>query len=126
MLEFQPELEETMKARYKDALTPIYDFHKVLAGEQRPEELQKHVFDFYDGVRLIITHESKGYRILTHIVFSLNTPMEFECIGQFAGFVLEHLNSIRQDWIVGEVQMMSDGNVAHLIVDEFAAKAHLN
>ena len=126
MLDFQPELEETMKARYKDALTPIYDVYKIPKGNQNPENLRKHVFDFYDGVRLVVTQERRGFVILSCFVFSLNERMEFECVGQFMAFVIEHINSIKPHILQGNVEMIANGKAAVLVVNEYAAKAHLN
>lgn len=127
MLEFQPEIEETMKARYADALNPIYDIVLIQQGKQeRPGLMRKHIFDFFDGVRLIVSRERESFMTMTHYSVSVQTPTEFECVGQFIEYVIMHINLIKPQPLKGILDAFSDGNVLHILVCEEAANARLN
>ena len=56
-LPFEPEIEEMMKARFNDALSPVYILKGVEQGGERPGQSRKHVFDYFDGTRLIISRD---------------------------------------------------------------------
>lgn len=60
MLPVQPETIAQAKARLQQALIPVYDGLEYLTGtatKPRPGVLRKHVFDFHDGMRLIISRD---------------------------------------------------------------------
>lgn len=127
MLDFQPELEETMKARFPAALNPIYDIDAIESGEQEePSFTRKHVFDFFSGVRLIVTRESEGFITLVHYSMSQQTPTEFECMGQFLEYVIMHINLIKPSPLKGAMDAFAEDGVFHLLVCEEAANARLN
>jgi hypothetical protein len=56
MMRFQPESFLQNRQRFPDALKPVYKLHLVQAGlDPVPGTLRKHVFDFLNGVRLILS-----------------------------------------------------------------------
>jgi hypothetical protein len=58
MLEFEPEPMAKLKERYPLAIKDIYDVLAVhFNNMQRPGEKREHVFDFQDGMRLIVSKD---------------------------------------------------------------------
>lgn len=57
MLGFEPESVEAARARLPQALAPIYDPLDLRSGELRPGEQRRHVFDFEEGIRLIVSRD---------------------------------------------------------------------
>lgn len=58
MLPAAPESMEVAKARYPEAIREVYDFTddpNAVMGD--PGSKRKHIFDFEDGLRLIVTRE---------------------------------------------------------------------
>lgn len=66
MLGFMPEDLLAMQGRYPAAIAEVFDSEAFLAeGQIGPGELRRNVFDFADGVRLIISrNEEAGRRYL--------------------------------------------------------------
>jgi hypothetical protein len=52
-----PESLASLQARYPAALEPIYDATAIMAGAIRPGEIAANIFDFSDGLRLIISRD---------------------------------------------------------------------
>lgn len=126
MKDFQPELDVTMKARYADALNPIFNSIDLIEGtEKRPDMLRKHIFDFYDGIRIII-FRVQDLVVFTHYCVVVNEPMEFECVGQFIEFIIMHINTIKPEPIDGIVDAYPDGRRFHIVVSKEIANTHLN
>lgn len=81
-LQFEPEPLDKLKARFTEALTPDYD---QTAGTF-PGLLRKHVFDFENGVRMIVSHDvADGHRAL-HFSFGLNPVAEAMAGDAFCNF----------------------------------------
>lgn len=58
MLPRKPETLERAKARFPDALETIWDVEAIrFSGAKRPGEDRRCVFDFHDGLRLIVSRE---------------------------------------------------------------------
>lgn len=58
MLDFIPQSTEELKKRFPEALKAAYDAKKVAAQKlERPGEKREHVFDFEDGVRIVISRD---------------------------------------------------------------------
>lgn len=72
MLPFEPEMESMMKARFVEAVTPIYDAKQAARSGNTPGKLRKHVFDFYDGMRMIVSRESSGGDLYLHASVSFH------------------------------------------------------
>lgn len=57
-LDYDAEPFAELRARYAAALEPVYDPVKLIEGNYiRPGEQRRHVFDFTDGLRLIISRD---------------------------------------------------------------------
>lgn len=71
---FVPESLEAMKARFPEAIEHPYDVDEIaLRVELRPGMDRKHVFDFEDGIRLIISRDyERGRKPLLHFSGSVD------------------------------------------------------
>ncbi len=75
MLPFEPETEEQISARFKDAVTPEYDVEYVFKHpDKTPTKLRKHVFDFQDGIRMGVSIDFYGGLRFMHFSFSVHPP----------------------------------------------------
>lgn len=54
-LDYKPESIDALRARYHRALARVYPLRFLFDGEDRPGLLRDHIFDFDDGVRLIVS-----------------------------------------------------------------------
>ena len=127
MLDYEPEIEESLKARYADALKPIYNIKDLVEGTvEFPGLVRKHVFDFFDGLRIIVFREHKDFFVVTHYAAGACVPMEFECIGHFAEFVMEHITLLRASPVDKIIAAFPDEELFHVIVNDEAAKAMWN
>jgi hypothetical protein len=58
---WNPEAVDTLRARYAAALVNLYDHRAIAAGRQpRPGNHPRQVFDFQDGLRLIISRDRQA------------------------------------------------------------------
>ena len=95
MLPFEPEPGFQLEQRYKDAVEKIYPLAEM-DGPDRPSLNRKHVFDFQDGLRLIISREKyDNGEIVLHWSASVDEKHlkedEFADLSQFMKFVMEHM-----------------------------------
>lgn len=80
-LPFEPETIEQAKARLGAALDPVYHQQDVLDG--RPAQDRKHVFDFEDGMRLIVSRdELNGVEASTHVSASFEVEGAWKASGE--------------------------------------------
>ena len=71
MIPFEPEGMRLMKARFAEAVRKVYELDAVEAGlEQRPGVERKHVFDFEDGMRLIVSRDRLEGEVSLHVSVS--------------------------------------------------------
>jgi len=72
-IQFVPEPNDRLIARFQQALEPTYDAMQIAEGKvDRPGQQRKHVFDFEDGVRCVVSHEVHEGRKVLHMAFSLS------------------------------------------------------
>ena len=80
MLLFAPEDFPTLQSRLTAALLPVYDVDAIERGEvPAPATQRAHVFDFRDGLRLIVSTDQEETRgVYTHLSASYwpGTPLE--------------------------------------------------
>lgn len=72
MMPFQPESEDKLKVKFPMAIEHVYTVQGMRAGEQRAGEQRKHIFDYEDGTRLVISHERLGDRLYLHCTGSMD------------------------------------------------------
>lgn len=79
MIDYDPQTVDTLKGRYAQALAFVYDAEKLHnANAIRPGEVAENVFDFTDGVRLIISREKHDITVL-HLSGSMRPHSETWC-----------------------------------------------
>lgn len=72
-LPFEPEIEDALRARYPDAVMDVYEVQKIMDGLARPGTMRKHVFDYFDGMRFIVSRDKVRNDIFLHISVSMQT-----------------------------------------------------
>jgi hypothetical protein len=87
-LQFEPESIESARERFEVAIEPIFDAYSL-----RPVLSRQHVFDFDDGVRLVVTRDRMGAEFRIHISASI-APGFDEKWASGEGF----LESVQQHW----------------------------
>jgi len=72
-LPFEAEPDDTIRARLHKALNPVYIQELIEKGGPRPGQFRKHVFDFTDGVRMIVSIERPNVAAdkVLHVSFSV-------------------------------------------------------
>lgn len=120
MLPFEPEPTIVLKARYSEALKDVYDPKEIAANpELAPSKKRKHVFDFEDGLRLIVSVDKNGMNRLTHYSVSMYPTNFFTDGAKFLGFILEHVKELRTTPMSGQIVAMStEQGIIHLLYDE--------
>jgi hypothetical protein len=74
-LPFQAESDESAKARVPAALRRVFVLEDLRDPSQRPGLLREHVFDFQDGMRMIVSREDWAAQgIKVHCSFSWFKP----------------------------------------------------
>jgi hypothetical protein len=115
-LSFAPQTVAEMKLRFGNALEPVLEpvrqMRNLLAGRQTAVTDRKHVFDFENGARMIVTREQFPMRRLVH--FSFGSPqgdlfgLRNEDLEQFAiGIISElgHTAPVVKIWSSGNLHL---------------------
>jgi len=120
MLPFQPEPEIVLKARYEDAVRDLVDIRELeKKPEKRPGIHRKHVFDFYDGLRLIVSRDTDGDDVFTHYSASMHPDGAFDNLQGFVMFVVSHINELRSTPMEGRAKVFgTDKGIVHVMYDE--------
>lgn len=80
-LPFAPEPEAALRARYPAALAELYDAEGVRLGSVTPPTRRRpNVFDFEDGLRLIVSRDDHGGEagVVVHLSAGLGTGTALE------------------------------------------------
>lgn len=127
-LPFQPEPIASMRARYPAARKTLYVQEDVAAGRQvAPSGLRQHVFDFEDGLRLIISRDRDPTGLVVmHLSASAQDGSHMHgaiCRGEVG--MPEFFDRVKLEWqtLSGSTQLpqligISDKYVPHWIVPE--------
>ena len=96
MLPFKPETIEALKVRYPAALERVFDVRELTGPvDDRPGLKREHVFDFEDGLRLIVSREMHDRGLCLHLSASMAGPtgqaISEEGMKEFAAFVMRHI-----------------------------------
>lgn len=122
-LDFMPEIEQRLKARYSEALTAIIG---KVNPDNMSKDFRKHVFDFFDGLRIVISRESTGLHNMLYYVASMHRPMDFDDSIEFTAFVLEHINTLKDEPITGMVYITYEKGILYISVPERPINPRLN
>jgi hypothetical protein len=116
-LPFEPETEGQMRLRFAEAMSVIYEVDTV--GGKRPGLKRKHVFDFFDGMRLIISRDKFKGEVCLHVSASFfgERKMKGE---ELVRTVLERVKDMRGGEGNGGTVLAfeSVGGVAHFVFPE--------
>jgi hypothetical protein len=120
MLPFEPEIEETLKARYPEAIRDVVDIGKIGSNpEVRPGLSREHVFDFFDGLRLIVSRDKMDLTTVVHISASMYPTNTFVRVEEFFDFVMEHFVAIRGKPVIGQVSFaVTTQGILHVSIPE--------
>jgi len=118
-LDFEPETEDTLKGRFPEAMAPLYDAHKVMAGSQRPGELRRQVFDYFDGARLVVSREKvPDGNVYLHVSVSFRDK-SCETKGNELLFqVVQKVNALRGNPWPGLMRAFATGGATHFVFPE--------
>ena len=123
MIDFEPEIESQLKGRYFEAVAKIYDAVEISKDpETRPGKLRKHVFDFFDGCRMIVSKERMpNGKVVLH--FSASFQEGYGCgddsLQGMLGVVLDKAQELRGESFKGNVScVLASGSIIHLIYEE--------
>lgn len=95
MYEFKPETPEQMKKRVAKALEPVYDCDAIAKGKaDLPEDSRAHIFDFTDGIRLIISRDKTNLLKFLHVSASSFSRVRKYTEEEFITVVTKHILSI--------------------------------
>lgn len=131
----RPEPLEILRARYPRALEFVYCPEACASGAIRPGEVAANVFDFEDGLRLIISRDRMEGRVVLHFSASVEvgTPLADELLRQIQG---EPWHAVLSRWeatvparfrdLSGDTRTPSlafrSANVPHWFIDECQPK----
>jgi hypothetical protein len=127
-LPFEPEPIASMRARYALARKPLYDQQAVANGlVPAPSGFRQHVFDFEDGLRLIISRDRDPNGLVgVHLSASAQDGSHMHgaiCRGEVG--MPEFFDRVKLEWqtLSGSTQLpqligISDKYVPHWIVPE--------
>lgn len=83
MIAYDPQPLDQLRARYFEALKPLVDVAAVMADENlSPGKRDLHVFDFEDGLRLIVSRDTNTGNVWLHFSASMRagSPIERKLI----------------------------------------------
>lgn len=131
MLEFEPEIESSLQSRYPKALEVVYDHDNVDdVLENRPGTKREHVFDFFDGCRMIVSRESmEGCPAVLHFSMSLKEGYSSQPENEMAAVSLavSHAVELMGEPFEGRVSAVIDKEgIVHLIYDKNQLKPPAN
>ena len=119
-LPFEPEIDEMLQNRFEKALERVYDVETMMNGglnEDRPGVKREHVFDFQDGVRLIISKDrtAKGKTFLHVSGSSYNKKMSPE---ELIKVMAEKILELHKGNISGVMQAVkTSGGIIHMLLE---------
>lgn len=119
MIPFKPEKVEDLKERYPESIKELYIQLDVARGLRvRPGTQKENVFDFLDGVRLIISKEQEpSLRLVIHISGSVrdNEDNAIKLEDHHIHHIVEHFNLISSNIGALELLGISNEKIVHLI-----------
>lgn len=131
MLPFEPEPTELLRLRYADAVKDVIDINRVAKKlVLPPSKFRKHVFDFDDGLRIIVSRDSDGLRTFLHFSASVSpdSPKQFNCPEKYTYYVLEHIMDLSPENPPNGIMeaFFSEGGILHIIISGTFADPNMN
>lgn len=98
MIPFEPESIESAKKRIDAALVDVFDMAAIarMPESQRPGMDRKHVFDFEDGIRLLVSRDRMpGGEVIVHISASFDKELS----GPLPPLTWDVIAKIKKRWL---------------------------
>ena len=117
-LPFEPELTEFLRNRFLEATKNIYDSVDIeRLKQERFSKDRKHVFDFQDGVRFVVSKERVHGEIFLHI--NVSFPSGDEIRGkELVEMVMRRVYEIRGKNVPGNILAFEASGRAHFLFPE--------
>lgn len=120
MIPFIPQSMARHKTRLAECLKTVYDTSKILTeSDERPGRFPQNMFDFSDGIRLIISRETIRSEEVTHVsgsvdhaIWQYNNPEH--CFNCMVKKILELFDLKKEDDI--SLVGFSEGGIPHWFV----------
>lgn len=108
-LPIKPESIEQLRARFPQALEGIYHSDAVAQGGDRPGNHRRHIFDFPQGMRLIISRDRLGTaRACLHVSASFSDALAIEKFGPKSGTVKADIVADGITYVLKEFAKLTD------------------
>jgi hypothetical protein len=124
MVPFEPQTLDELKARFHEAVSGVVDTDEIRRGLRPPPSREpKHVFDFDDGLRLIVSVDRVMDEEFLHVSASSNDDykktIKDEGLSGLVEDVLLRLSAMMGRQPSEKINaFMSDGDVLHMIFYE--------
>jgi len=120
-LEFIPEPFEKLKARFNKSLEIVYSTTVIAKDEtQRPGQKRENVFDFEDGVRLIIGREIIQAKEVIHISGSVSEKLYTGKLDEsLLNLMVNKFQSLIDFPVEIELVAITEKGIPHFIADCF-------
>jgi hypothetical protein len=115
-LPFQPETTEQLKARFEKAMETVYDADAIMnESTDRPVLHREHVFDFEDGIRLIISKDKTMGRVYLHVSASCQSQKvmtETDMLNE----ILTKMEAIGPELEGKGIVQTTEGGIVHFVI----------
>ena len=125
MLPVEPETLAELKVRFPQAVESVIYIEKVRSGEQvSPSTLREHVFDFPDGMRMIVSREDLGdgnvfYHASASGTEKYGESIKDEGLSGVAEDLMLRLSALRDTHPSTQVSsFVSDAGILHIMFEE--------
>ncbi len=120
-IEYFPEKDEQLLARFSKAFEKVYDAKKVVTDPtaERPGQNKNCIFDFEDGIRLIVSRELLNGKEVVHFSGSVNEAL-------YKGMIIESVllkkmenkfEYLMQQKTISHLVAFSNKGIPHWICD---------
>ena len=119
-LPWEPEIDDMLQGRFDKAMERVYDIEDMMSqdlADDRPGVKREHVFDFQDGIRMIISKDrtAKGRTFLHVSGSSYNKKLTPEELMKSMG---EKILELHKGDISGVMQAVkTSGGVIHMLLE---------
>lgn len=126
-LPINPQPLATLKQRFADAVKDVYNVETIAANPgDRPGQKEQHIFDFEDGIRLIVSRDRFKEKEVLHFSASVFEGYDIEAglhprlyLAKFLGECTAHITELsgcKTDDVV-LVAITKDKGVPHWIIE---------
>jgi hypothetical protein len=122
MLPFKPETVEEMKNRFAPVLATLFSIEAIEQGKcKRPGEIRDFIFDFRDGMRLIVSREHLEKTCHLHVSASMTpeSKLTYISVPALRNDIIYRLKQIHDiEYEIEDVFMTKPSGVVHLLLKD--------